>query len=777
MISLAVNTPPVISNPGYQETSVCTPQEWEHYFLNGLEVYDVDGDTISILSIVSSNPGLINAANLYQYVALPTSNVSYVSVSGYTSIVGSPTNVTLTYTFSDGHGGTVVQPITYTLKPAPTVVFLETSYTVCSSIGVVDVNDWVYPTGGSYQINGEQEFNDGILQMDWVDYDFSINYTYTAPNGCSAQANVEVDYYEAPQVELYTANSSSCVTGDGALDAAISSQYNYTFVWNDGNTFETDRTGLLPGVYHIDVTDQHGCISEATASVLLDGVDFAEVIDTVTCYGGNDGGISLNITGLVAPLSMYWSTGSTSTAISNLSAGVYTINLTDATGCSFAKSFDIPQHDPIYTDSYTTYPFDCSAQGGISIYNVYGGTGFPYDIQWSNSVSGGGNYNIDPGFYTAVITDPAGCSVTQTYVVNDYDSPYAYYNDIISTKCNTMEGMIDLDTTGYGSPFTVTWSNGSTTLDLVDVAAGDYVLHAQNASGCDSYQMYTIPVTPPALQPICMVSVDSATTTNLVIWEKVDASHVDYYNIYRETVNPNDFMLIDSVSNLDESIFNDVMASPTVQSWRYRISAVDECGVEGPLSTAHKTMHITTTDLGNGDFKATWNPYYGVEYDFYVLYRFTALTGWEEIATLPTVVNSYIDTPPNSIDLDYMTELQLDFTCVANVTKIQDFNTTRSNKDKGNFILGQGTGDSNNEVSEQAITMSVYPNPVSDQLTVEVSDNGKNKTIYLVTVEGQIIREIKINSVTEVIDMSSLSSGLYFLKIEGQNETIPVVKN
>lgn len=776
VVSLA-NTPPSVAFGGYQSTSVCTPQSYI-YFVDGMQLYDVDGDTLSLSSVASSNTSLINPANLSVFVALPDNfSQSYVSVSGPVGTVGSPTNVTLTFTFDDGNGGTLSHPITYTLKPSPTVVFLETGYEMCSSQGVVDVNEWVYPVGGTFFINSEQEFSDGIFHTDWVNYNFSLEYEYTAANGCASSASVPISFYQAPTIDLYTSNSTSCVTGDGGIDAAINSEYSYTFVWNDGNTFETDRTGLLPGIYHIDVTDQHGCIAEASASVLLDGVSFNEVIDTVSCYDGNDGAIAVNITGLVSPLDIYWSTGSTSMAISNLVAGTYTLNITDATGCAFAQSFVVPQHDPIYVDSYSYYPFDCISQGGISISYISGGGGYPYDVQWSNGVTGYSNYNIDPGYYTAVVSDPLGCSTTVSYIINDYDSPWAYLDNIEAALCNTAEGVIDLDTSGVGEPITISWSNSATTLDLVDVVPGDYVLHMQDANGCDSYGMYTVPVKIPSLQQICMVSVDSATTTNLVIWEKVDPNHVAYYNIYRETVNPNEFMLIDSVSNNDESIFNDVMASPTVQSWRYKISAVDECGTEGPLSTAHKTMHIVTTDLGNGDFQATWNPYYGVEYDFYKLYRFTALTGWEEIATLPSVVNSYIDTPPNSVDLDYMTELDLDFSCIADVFKIQDFNTTRSNKDKGNFILGQGTGDSNNEVGEQAITMTAYPNPVADQLTVEVSENGTNKLMYLVTVDGQVIREIKMNSVMEVIDMSSLSNGLYFLKVEGQNETIPVVKN
>lgn len=781
VLSFSQNTVPTVAFPGYQDNTVCTPLQWDFYYVSGMQVYDPDGDTISITSVASSNPTLINPSNLYTSVAYPDNvQQSYVAVSGPSGVVGSPTNVTLTITFTDGHGGTLNVPYVYTLKPAPTVVFLENQYTMCSSEGVVDVNQWVYPQGGTYQINGEQEFYDGIFHTDWANYDFTLDYTYTATNGCSASASVPVTFYESPQITLYPSNSSSCVSGDGAVDAAIYSPSgsSYTYVWNDGNTTETDRTGLNPGVYHIDVTDQHGCISEASTSIFLNGVSFNEVIDTVTCYGGSDGGIAINVTGLVAPVTMYWSSGQTTPTISGLTEGTYTVNLADGSGCEFAASFYLPEHTEIYAYDYVSYPTDCITNNGSVYYSmIYGGVGTNYDVQWSNSVSGWSNYNLSPGVYSATITDEVGCSVSRTYIVNDYNSPWSSVNDIEAAHCNAADGMLDLDTVSVGSPITFSWSNGSSTLDLVDVNAGDYTLHLQDLNGCDSYAMFNIPSVAPVLQPICMVSVDSATTTNLVIWEKVDPGHIAYYNIYRETVNPNEFMWIDSVSNNAESIFNDVMASPTVQSWRYKISAVDECGVEGPLSTAHKTMHITTTDLGNGDFKATWNPYYGVDYDFYILYRYTGLTGWEEIATLPAVVTTYYDTPPNSVDLDYMTELDLNFTCVADVEKAQDFNTTRSNKDKGNFIAGQGTGDSNNSISEEVVTMNVYPNPVSNMLTVELSANGINKTIYLVSVEGQLIGEYHVNSMYETIDMSGLGNGLYFVKIQGQNETIPVVKN
>lgn len=772
---------PVVAFNGYQETSICSGQYY--YIVSGMEIADMDGDNITFTGATSSHPGIIDANDLYVYIGLNSGTPDYqcyVDVGSSIGNVGSNTNVTVTLNFTDGTSTLPVQ-IVYTVKPSPNPVFLETSYTMCSSEGVVDVNEWVYPQGGYFKIDGEQSFYDGYFHTEWVDYGFNLGYVYEAANGCEVEVSVDVDFYESPEIELYTTNSSSCVSGDGAIDASIysPSETNYTYVWNDGNTTETDRTGMLPGSYHIDVTDENGCVAEATGSILLDGVLFNEVIDTVTCHNDNDGAIQLNITGLTAPLQLYWSSGQTAQSISGLTAGNYTVYLTDATGCSFSKTFEVPNRNEIYVYADAYGPTSCLASDGyISVMQVDGGNG-DYTLDWSNGGDPWFNSPLDAGIYDLTVTDGSGCTYETYYILNDQTSPYPYLEEIIPSTCGLADGAINLDTNGIGIPFNFDWSGGFLTLDLIDVPADIYDYHAVSLLGCDYYERFEVPVKAPALQPLCMITVDSATTTNLVVWEKVEPASVDYYKIYRETVNPEEFVVIDTVQNSNESIFNDVMASPIAQSWRYKISAVNECGVESPLSMAHKTMHITTIDLGNGaDFQAVWNPYYGTDYDHYILYRYTATTGWEEIATLPSVVNSYIDTPPNSVDLDYMVELDVNFDCVASVEKMQqDFNTTRSNKDKGNFIPGQGTGDSNNDVLEQEITMNVYPNPVADVLTVEVSENGTNKNMYLVTVEGQVIQQIRLTSVSQTVDVSALSNGLYFLKIEGQNTTVPVVKN
>ena len=779
--SISYAASPALVFIGNQNTTLCASQNY-YSIVDGMKISHDTMTTLTFVSATSTNNTAINASSISPYISYDNYTESYIYCQVSIGNVASQTNVTVHYIFTDGTNNLDV-PVVYTIKPAPTVVFTSSNFTVCNSQGIVDLSQWVYPTGGNYGTGIPGDGNPlpgSILNVDGANYDYTegVYYTYTAPNGCSNSAIADIQIYAAPQVSLSETDASACGQNDGALNASIYSQsgWGYSFVWNDGNTTDTDRTGLAPGNYHIDVTDQHGCVAEATAAVGISGVTVTATVDSVSCHGGNDGAINISVSGFT-PSSIFWSSGQGSQNLTGVPAGTYTINMWDATGCNVSETYNIGQPSDWYNYSYSYSPTTCTAQdGSITIATTYGGNG-GYSYLWSDGSTGSVLSNAGAGIYTVTVTDIKNCTYVETFTLNDPNSPYAYVDGVYPSGCAVPNGSVDLDTAGIGYPITFDWSNGNPSLDLTDAAAGEYIFHAADLNGCDNYQSFTIDHIGPVMQPLCMISVDSATTTNIVVWEKVDPANVSFYNIYRETVNPNEFIIIDTVQNTNLSIFNDVMASPIAQSWRYRISAVDACGVEGPLSPAHKTMHITTIDLGGGDFQAVWNPYYGVDYTQFVLYRYTASTGWVEIATLPSVITSYYDTPPNTVDLDYMVELDLNFTCVADYEKAQDFNTTRSNKDKGNFIEGVGTGVSNNELGEETVTMNVYPNPVSNSLTVEISDNGMNKLIYLVTVDGQIIKTASMHSVLETIDMSDLSNGLYFLKIEGQNKTIPVVKN
>jgi hypothetical protein len=317
---------------------------------------------------------------------------------------------------------------------------------------------------------------------------------------------------------------------------------------------------------------------------------------------------------------------------------------------------------------------------------------------------------------------------------------------------------------------TIAWSSGQSTEDISMIPAALYICTLTTNANCHAVKGWNIPIVAPALQPICVVTVDSVTSTNLVVWEDAQPIGIHHYNIYRETSVPGEYILIDTVEAANTSIFNDVVASPIARSWSYKISAVNGCNVEGPLSPQHRTMHLSAIDAGTQQTQISWNAYEGTAYSSFVVWRFTDADLWEQAGIFPTNQVSFIDnTDFITPGLDYMVELSLDDECSALKYMAQDFNTTRSNKDKGNFSVGDGTGDSNNELNESFLNqISLFPNPTTGVLNIE-QVTARLVEINITDLSGKKILSSELNTLHSTIDLNDLKPGTYLIEMTLNN--------
>lgn len=764
-VLLLTNIPPTILDPGLDYSLLCG----DNYQTLVSEMYieDLDGDYISFIGATSSDNTLINPADIDVTVYNNGFNPAEIYADATVGAVSSPQTVTITYSFSDGFDQ-VQHAVTYTVQPTPSVAWTDDTLRFCTNADLVDLYDYVTTPGGDFEANEtdyEGHYYDPTLVNNPSGFYFDLHYSID--NGaCFAEAYVTIGAWEAPSADLVTTPATNCGANDGTAEVDISGGTTpYVFIWNNGNYTDQQLFGLSPGMVHVDVTDANGCEVVADNIVENAGVSVTGVVTPVSCMGDADGAIDLTVTGLIAPLTVLWSNGYSTEDVANLQPGTHEVWITDATDCYVVQTFDVPEPNELRVNLVGSSTTCGNTEGTVTLDYVTGGN-FPYTYLWNTGSTDDHLDNLGSGLYTLTVTDDKGCVATDTEDVFDEDAPYIQGWEVEEATCSESNGAIYTYVLPIGNNTQISWSNGSTEESIDSLQAGTYTAHVFNDEGCHTYNTFTVPVRAPERQPVCVVTVDSTTSTNLVVWEKTGEEGIKLFNIYRETFVPGQFQKIDTVQNTNISIFNDVVASPLDRSWKYRITAVNDCDVESVPSVAHKTIHLTTIDLGNGDFKVVWNFYEGTNYNAFNVYRFTNATGWEQIATTPAGQPYFIDTPPNTVGLDYMVDFEV--ACTADLEKAQDFNSARSNKDKGQFSAGNGTGDSNNGLIETNLgdgTVYLYPNPVSgEQVFVEV-DNIPTADYTIVSVTGQQVASGQLSEGVSTIGLQELGAGVYIMHL------------
>jgi len=184
-----------------------------------------------------------------------------------------------------------------------------------------------------------------------------------------------------------------------------------------------------------------------------------------------------------------------------------------------------------------------------------------------------------------------------------------------------------------------------TILDSQIQDEGEYSCVVSNSCGTETSLDASLYLAP----QICMVTVDPSTGNNMVIWEKASIAPIDTYNIYRESQAAGIYDLMGIKSKDELSVFIDSSADPTVQSYLYKITGIDETGTETDLDLclAHKTIHLLVST--NPELQTTqleWDRYRGFEYQTYAIYRSATGAGFTPIHYMASSHNSWTDPTP-----------------------------------------------------------------------------------------------------------------------------------
>jgi len=211
-----------------------------------------------------------------------------------------------------------------------------------------------------------------------------------------------------------TTDANCFGSSDGTMTVTVSNgTANYSYSWSNGASTNSSSlstntvTGLSAGSYTVTVTDNNnntatatGVINEPSSVVAIITVD-----NNASCNGSSDGSMTVNAAGGTGPYNYAWSNNTTNQTASSLGAGVYTVTVTDANGCSATDGENISEPTAISITLDSLAEVSCAGGDGLIRAQASGGTG-ELTFSWSNglvetatntafsqSFEGGGNWS------------------------------------------------------------------------------------------------------------------------------------------------------------------------------------------------------------------------------------------------------------------------------------------------------------------------------------------------------------------------------------------------
>jgi gliding motility-associated-like protein len=161
------------------------------------------------------------------------------------------------------------------------------------------------------------------------------------------------------------------------------------------------------------VTDASGCSTISTVTITTSGnVPSVNTTSTPALCGNNNGTATASVSGGTSPYTYLWNNGATTSSITGLGAGNYTVTVTDATGCTQTQVVSVSAV-PGPTATVTS---DVTITTGQSVTLTAGGGGM---YLWNNGITGN-PLIVSPSvttIYCVTVTDANGCSDTACVIV------------------------------------------------------------------------------------------------------------------------------------------------------------------------------------------------------------------------------------------------------------------------------------------------------------------------------------------------------------------------
>lgn len=352
--------------------------------------------------------------------------------------------------------------------------------------------------------------------------------TVTDAQGCTGQQTISVSA-PAPMQVLANGQAANCFGGqDGsALVTASGGTAPYAFVWSNGASGPA-ASDLGAGQYTVSATDANGCIEVQTVT-LTDPPQLAATAlgGGISCAGGSNGILYATAQGGTGGYDFQWNTGQNGPQLGNITAGTYTVTITDAQGCTATTSATL-NDPPLLTAGATTTAVSCfGGQNGSALATGTGGTG-AYTYQWHQGQSSQQVAGLSAGPFSVTLSDANGCTAVANGMITE---PPLLTSTASATGVSCFAGndaSAQVAAQGGVTPYTFVWNNGVTGSQINNLSAGQYQVTVTDANGCSSIQQTTAPEPPVLLVTAGADTTDCFAGANGTAWVQVSGGTAPY---------------------------------------------------------------------------------------------------------------------------------------------------------------------------------------------------------------------------------------------------------
>lgn len=312
-----------------------------------------------------------------------------------------------------------------------------------------------------------------------------IYKTYLTTDGyCGSFDNdsVQVTVTSPPTLNTSTTDAS-CTASDGsAIVNSSGGTAPLTYLWSSGGSTATENN-LAANTYSVTVGDNNGCSVTTTSTVNSANSLSVSVSTTNSTCGNNNGSASTTLSGAAAPVTYFWSNGSSSGSINSLGANTYSVTVTDNNGCIVTAS-GIVTTTAVPSVNVTTTDALCGNNNGTATAVITGGTS-SFSYAWNNGGNSSTETNLTANTYSVTITDANSCTASASNSLSNSSGPTVSITTTDAT-CGNNNGSATAVVTGGTGTIVYNWSNGGNSATETSLTANSYGVTITDDNSCNA---------------------------------------------------------------------------------------------------------------------------------------------------------------------------------------------------------------------------------------------------------------------------------------------------